>query len=98
MKADQADGEQTNGSNGKPTDGGESPARPTQEPNGKAGDDEPVASDGDEKPHSRKARGIPENIKLYEIFYEQVVNLVNAQRLPIQDTTALLVSLANLAL
>ena len=37
-------------------------------------------------------------MKLYEIFYDQVVNLVHAQRLPIQDTTALLVSLANLAL
>ncbi|KAI9675833.1 MAG: Vacuolar protein sorting-associated protein 35 [Trizodia sp. TS-e1964] len=45
-----------------------------------------------------KSRGIPDNVKLYEIFYEQVVNLVNAQFLPIQDTTALLVSLANLAL
>jgi vacuolar protein sorting-associated protein 35 len=46
----------------------------------------------------KKSRGIPENIKLYEIFFEQVMNLVNAQHLPIQDTTALLVSLANLAL
>lgn len=45
-----------------------------------------------------KPKGIPENVKLFEIFYEQVTNLVNAQRLPIQDTTALLVSLANLAL
>ncbi|EPE25077.1 hypothetical protein GLAREA_11658 [Glarea lozoyensis ATCC 20868] len=42
--------------------------------------------------------GIPDSIKLYEIFFEQVMNLVNAQHLPIQDTTALLVSLANLAL
>jgi len=47
---------------------------------------------------SRKSRGIPENVKLYEVFYEQVINLVTAQNLPIQDTTALLVSLANLAL
>ncbi|KAI4166250.1 MAG: hypothetical protein LQ342_000136 [Letrouitia transgressa] len=45
-----------------------------------------------------KLRGIPESIKLYEIFYDQVVNLVNAQRLHIQDTIALLVSLSNLAL
>jgi vacuolar protein sorting-associated protein 35 len=43
-------------------------------------------------------KGIPESIKLYEIFFEQVMNLVSAQHLPIQDTTALLVSLANLAL
>ncbi|PBP23609.1 putative vacuolar protein sorting-associated protein 35 [Diplocarpon rosae] len=45
-----------------------------------------------------KSKGIPDNIKLYEIFFEQVMNLVNAQHLPIQDTTALLVSLVNLAL
>lgn len=43
-------------------------------------------------------RGIPDNIKLYEVFFDQVVNLVNAQHLTIQDTTALLVSLVNLAL
>jgi len=45
-----------------------------------------------------KSRGIPDNVKLFEIFHEQVINLVNAQRLPIQDITALLGSLANLAL
>lgn len=38
------------------------------------------------------------DVKLFVIFHEQVMNLVNAQKLPIQDTTALLVSLANLAL
>jgi vacuolar protein sorting-associated protein 35 len=65
----------------------ETPADPKPEPiNGTDGTDE------------KKSRGIPENIKLYEIFFEQVMNLVNAQHLPIQDTTALLVSLANLAL
>ncbi|KAI5862626.1 vacuolar protein sorting-associated protein 35 [Durotheca rogersii] len=47
---------------------------------------------------SKKQRGIPPNVKLYEVFFEQVNNLVNAQRLPIQDTIALLVSLTNLAL
>lgn len=46
----------------------------------------------------KKHRGIPENVKLYEIFFGQVKNLVQAQHLPIQDTIALLVSLANLAL
>lgn len=45
-----------------------------------------------------KSRGIPDNVKLYEIFFDQVINLVSAQHLPIQDTTALLVSLVNLAL
>ncbi|KAL2222790.1 vacuolar sorting protein 35 [Thermoascus aurantiacus ATCC 26904] len=42
--------------------------------------------------------GIPADIKLYEIFYEQVVNLIKARGLPIQDIMALLVSLVNLAL
>lgn len=37
-------------------------------------------------------------VKLYEIFYEQVVNLVKTRGLTIQDTMALLTSLANLAL
>ncbi|KAL8793005.1 MAG: hypothetical protein Q9195_004409 [Heterodermia aff. obscurata] len=46
----------------------------------------------------KRNRGIPENVKLYEIFYEQVTNLVSAQRLHIHDTMALLVSLSNLAL
>lgn len=42
--------------------------------------------------------GIPENIKLYDIFYDQVTNLIKSRALPIQDTMALLVSLVNLAL
>ena len=45
-----------------------------------------------------KERGIPQDVKLFEIFHEQVMNLVSMQRLPIQDITALLVSLANLSL
>ncbi|KAK2750980.1 Vacuolar protein sorting-associated protein 35 [Myotisia sp. PD_48] len=36
--------------------------------------------------------------KLYEIFYDQVLNLVKTRGLPIADTIALLVSLTNLAL
>jgi vacuolar protein sorting-associated protein 35 len=59
-------------------------------------DSEPV--NGTDAVAEKKSRGIPENIRLYEIFFEQVINLVNAQHLQIQDTTALLVSLANLAL
>lgn len=60
----------------------------------------PVADSGSgaENSPAEKNRGIPDNVKLYEIFYDQVVNLVNAQRLQIQDTIALLVSLINLAL
>ena len=37
-------------------------------------------------------------VKLYEIFYDQVVNLVKTRGLAIQDTMALLTSLVNLAL
>ncbi|KAI9771629.1 MAG: Vacuolar protein sorting-associated protein 35 [Geoglossum simile] len=78
--------------------------------NGASGDTPPVPDDppnhgeeieknkDEDNPVAKKNRGIPKNVKLYEIFYEQVVNLVNAQNLPIQDTTALLVSLANMAL
>ncbi len=53
---------------------------------------------GAEKSQPNKNRGIPDNVKLFEIFYDQVINLVDAQRLQIQDTIALLVSLINLAL
>lgn len=58
-----------------------------------------VETDG-EQPSStpKKERGIPKDVKLYEIFFEQVNNLVAVQHLAIQDTIALLVSLTNLAL
>ncbi|BGP43232.1 retromer complex subunit Vps35 [Rhodotorula kratochvilovae] len=47
----------------------------------------------------RKYRGIPEDVRLFEVFWEQVVNLIKARPdLSIQDITALLVSLANLSL
>lgn len=50
--------------------------------------------DSDDEPEPT----LPGDIRLYEIFYEQVVNLVKTRALPIHDTIALLVSLANLAL
>ncbi|KAA1468313.1 vacuolar protein sorting-associated protein 35 [Dentipellis sp. KUC8613] len=47
----------------------------------------------------RKFRGVPENVKLFEVFWEQVVQLIKARPdLSIQDVTALLVSLTNLSL
>ena len=55
--------------------------------------DKASQTNGDEK-----ARGIPDNVRLFEVFHEQVMNLVSMQRLPIQDISALLVSLMNLAL
>ncbi|KKA17545.1 Vacuolar sorting protein 35, partial [Rasamsonia emersonii CBS 393.64] len=52
----------------------------------------------EEAPTNGTKPGIPDDIKLYEIFYDQVVNLIKTRGLPIQDTIALLVSLVNLAL
>ncbi|KXS97703.1 hypothetical protein AC579_4480 [Pseudocercospora musae] len=92
----------------KPAENGEavhedstaSPTSPTEplktdsptESAAKTEDSEPQTNGGE------KHKGIPANVKLFEIFYEQVVHLVSIQRLPIQDITALLVSLVNLAL
>ncbi|KAK0726477.1 vacuolar protein sorting-associated protein 35 [Apiosordaria backusii] len=61
-------------------------------------DTEATAVDTAETEPAKKRRGIPENVRLYEIFFGQVKNLVQAQHLPIQDTIALCVSLTNLAL
>lgn len=86
--------------NGDQADGDESARRPAEAvADQKPAEAEPAATDGqnDEVPQT-KNRGIPEGVKLYEIFYDQVTNLVNAQRLHIHDIIALLVSLANLAL
>lgn len=88
----QTNGEQTNGD--KPT---ETPSSDVEgRPDG--GSKQTATSEEGDKPPSSEDRGIPEDVMLYEIFYEQVVNLVNAQRLHIQDTIALLVSLSKLAL
>ncbi|KAK7741822.1 retromer complex subunit Vps35 [Cytospora paraplurivora] len=57
-----------------------------------------VNGDGSEPAPAARRRGIPDNVPLYDIFFGQVQHLVEAQRLPIQDTIALLVSLTNLAL
>ena len=47
--------------------------------------------------NGEESKGIGD-VKLYEIFYEQVVNIVKTRGLTIQDTMALLTSLVNLAL
>ncbi|KIY47630.1 vacuolar protein sorting-associated protein 35 [Fistulina hepatica ATCC 64428] len=47
----------------------------------------------------RKFRGIPEDVQLFEVFWKQVVELIKARPdLPLQDVTALFVSLTNLSL
>lgn len=71
----------------------EEPSKPT-DVSTENEENQTTETDGDVE----KRRGIPNNVKLFEIFHEQVQTLVKMQRLPIQDTIGLLVSLANLAL
>ncbi|CZR61705.1 probable vacuolar protein sorting-associated protein 35 [Phialocephala subalpina] len=85
-------GEQSTETNGETPKEAEEPAQAESQP-----EPAPETTNGTDGAETSKT-GIPESIKLYEIFFEQVMNLVNAQHLPIQDTTALLVSLANLAI
>ena len=56
-----------------------------------------TAVNGDGAAKSSKPPSVTD-VKLYEIFYDQVVNLVKTRGLSIQDTMALLTSLVNLAL
>lgn len=70
----------------QPSEAPEEPAKPSEETPATNGENGVVKT------------GIPADIKLYEIFYEQVVNLIKTRGLPIQDALALLVSLVNLAL
>ncbi|KAL1727632.1 vacuolar protein sorting-associated protein 35 [Schizophyllum commune] len=59
------------------------------EPKGKGKEGTPV----------RKFRGVPEDVQLFEVFWQQVVQLIRARSdLSIQDITALFVSLTNLSL
>ena len=90
----------------KPTENGERSANGEQDQSGEqpasTGVAEETSATEDTEPQTNgesSAHGsIPGNVKLFEVFYEQVVHLVGMQRLPIQDITALLVSLVNLAL
>jgi vacuolar protein sorting-associated protein 35 len=75
---------EADGTTGGAEDSKEPPLKET-ETNGEGESEEPAVK-------------LPGDIKLYEIFYDQVVNLVTTRGLPIQDTMALLVSLVNLAL
>jgi len=45
-----------------------------------------------------KTQSIPADINLFQIFYQQVINLISLQKLSIQDVAPLLHSLINLAL
>lgn len=67
-----------------------------------------VSSDNSAKPHSseeshegkvERFRGIPVDVKLFEIFWQQIVSLVKTRPdIKIQDVSAMLVSLCNMAL
>ena len=57
-----------------------------------------TAVNGDEAASKSSRTPSVGDVKLFEIFYDQVVNLVKARGLSIQDTMALLTSLVNLAL
>lgn len=70
----------------------EQPAEETPETADPAKKESEAENDADVKP------GILAEVKLYDIFYDQVVSLIKTRALPIQDTMALLVSLVNLAL
>lgn len=71
--------------------GTEEPAK-TEEPPEPPKEQEQPANGEEEK------TDLPAEVKLYDIFYKQVVDLIKTRALPIQDTMALLVSLVNLAL
>lgn len=63
------------------------------------GDSEKEKSAATTAPAVRKYRGIPEDVRLFEVFWHQVVELIKARPdLSIQDITALIVSLLNLSL
>ncbi|PGH17796.1 hypothetical protein AJ79_00937 [Helicocarpus griseus UAMH5409] len=70
---------------------------PNKEPDSTDNADQETLVEANDESEESKTK-LPVNIKLYEIFYDQVVNIVKTRNLPIQDTIALLVSLVNLAL
>lgn len=87
---------ETDSEKAKATENGGAPEEPAKDAVSETtAVEESAAPNGDTNASQIK---IPGDIKLYEVFYEQVVNLVQTRKLPIQDTMALLVSLANLAL
>ncbi|GFF42503.1 vacuolar protein sorting-associated protein 35 [Aspergillus udagawae] len=86
---------QENGVEQPSTEPSKEPSKDTNEPEAETPKGEPVSNANDE---SDAKPGVPADVKLYAIFYDQVVSLIKTRGLPIQDTMALLVSLVNLAL
>ncbi|KAI0641093.1 vacuolar protein sorting-associated protein 35 [Trametes meyenii] len=85
----------------KPTESAE-PTSPTANGTAEGGESEKNGKGKEKEGEAeqvRKFRGVPENVKLFEVFWHQVVELIKARPdLSIQDITALLVSLTNLSL
>ena len=71
-------------------------AEPSDQPEGQPQTGQPESQQAEETVNGEQ-KGVAD-VKLYEIFYEQVINLVKTRGLSIQDTMALLTSLVNLAL
>ncbi|GFF44150.1 vacuolar protein sorting-associated protein 35 [Aspergillus udagawae] len=86
---------QENGVEQPSTEPSKEPSKGTNEPEAETPKGEQVSNANDE---SDAKPGVPADVKLYAIFYDQVVSLIKTRGLPIQDTMALLVSLVNLAL
>jgi vacuolar protein sorting-associated protein 35 len=78
-----------------PTTNGTEPKSPTET---QTTTSEPATPITPAAPANGESAASVGEVKLFEIFYEQVVSLVKTRGLPIQDTMALLTSLANLAL
>ncbi|KAF9428272.1 Vacuolar protein sorting-associated protein 35, partial [Podila epigama] len=78
-------------------DGEEADAEATNEED--EASDEAKAAPSPKPAKIRKIRGIPEDVRLFEVFWGKIVELVKFRPdLSIQDITALLVSLINLSL
>ncbi|KAF8928415.1 Vacuolar protein sorting-associated protein 35 [Dissophora ornata] len=98
-EAEKAEGEANGETTEDKEEGGEEEEEEAKEKEEEAvvQEDQPVPAP--KPPKIRKIRGIPEDVKLFEIFWGKIVELVKFRPdLSIQDVTALLVSLTNLSL
>ncbi|KAL1410661.1 retromer complex subunit Vps35 [Vanrija albida] len=78
------------------TEEGDKPKEDGDEAEAKA---KAVEAPAPEEKKPKTFRGIPEDARLFEVFWQQIVELIKARPdLSIQDITALFVSLANLSL
>ena len=77
----------------------EAPSEPVHTPNRAPETPTPCRDKGKAPEQPRTFRGIPEDVRLFEVFWEQIVLLMSARPdLSLQDVSALLLSLLNLSL